>query len=580
MDPLTLPSSFSSPEYSTQVALAGVDTIDLHVRSYRTALKSTLEVTINSLTNSQLKMEPILHPLANSPNFDVSAFVYSVYRLPSITDKVVKIVVGQNPDVFSGAKIEFTTAWKKVTAPARRRGSLYHSHKKLLAMFAASISDIDDLTNILIAYQTEWNKLHDILHQHFKSCDQCHQNITQIPQILKINEADWVSILAALGPKWKLRLRRIYRRRLNLRLQLLAGSWIDYTRTTQRWWKNIATKFSLSEPSAKTAHISRQEIYFVSSNLHSLVNIYTGFALKHQSTLLHLIKKDHPDLYLLWQKIQNRESFLDSNNFLYFVSKYYRQHPELSTDFQKIQNDLGIITIPSNNYLDVNVQFFPLKNLLKSKYLDPRLKITREQKLQNSDALIMNIDYPLGFTSYHILSETMENVQKVKGIYILGKAAVLNGEIGDMQVPRLTFDEHTQNTYMYKNCFNTFFPFTNNQGSILTNQKSATVLGTFLENESLIQAYSKNNLTVIEMELGAYLNALTEATYDQQTPRNTIVDLNPCPIDLGIINYTSDTPYSKAKNLGSTRLTIDGVEPVYISTLAILQRIINQEENR
>ena len=173
----------------------------------------------------------------------------------------------------------------------------------------------------------------------------------------------------------------------------------------------------------------------------------------------------------------------------------------------------------------------------------------------------------------------MENVARVKGVYITGKAAVLNSEIGDIQIPRLVFDEHTQNTYMFNNCFNNFFPYTNNQGSILTNQKAVSVLGTYLENEALLQKYSENNLTIIEMESGPYLGAVAEATYDQPTPRNTIIDLNPAPMDIGIINYTSDTPYSKAKNLGTQHLTLDGVEPVYLASLAILQRIINLEED-
>jgi hypothetical protein len=87
-----------------------------------------------------------------------------------------------------------------------------------------------------------------------------------------------------------------------------------------------------------------------------------------------------------------------------------------------------------------------------------------------------------------------------------------------------------------------------------------------------------NNFTVIEMESGPYLSAITEATYDQQLPRGTIVDLNQAPLDIGIINYTSDTPYSQAKNLGAGSLELNGVEPVYLGSLAILQRIIYQEE--
>lgn len=552
---------------------ASTESIDLHVRSYRSALKSTLEVTIHSLSNSHLHMEPILHALANDPTtFDTAAFIYSVFRLPVAIDRTHKIIVGQNSDVFAAAGFTHVDSWKKVSSPARRRTNRYYPPKKLLAVFAASISDIDDITNLLIAYQTEWNKLHDILLTHYKSYLSFKKDFDNLPKLLEINPNDWQNLIEALGINWKLRLRRIYKHRLDLRIQLLAGSWLDYTRTTQKWWKNIARTVD------PHLHMSKQEIYFVSSNLHSLLNIFTGFALRHQHRLLQLLKIDRPKLHDLWLKIQSKESFLDPIDFLYFISKYYLATPEFKDEHQSLQQKLNIIPIPSAHYLDVNVQIFPLKNLLYSPHLDPRLKISRPQVLSQSNALILNIDYPLGFASYHVLSETMENVQKIKGVYVLGKAAVLNGEIGDIQIPRLVFDEHTQNTYIFKNCFNTFFPFTNHQGSILTHQKSASVLGTFLENQALLEVYSKNNLTVIEMESGPFLNAVTESTYDQQTPHNTIIDLNNAPFDLGIINYTSDTPYSKAKNLGSNRLTLDGIEPVYLGTLAILQRIINLEE--
>lgn len=80
------------------------------------------------------------------------------------------------------------------------------------------------------------------------------------------------------------------------------------------------------------------------------------------------------------------------------------------------------------------------------------------------------------------------------------------------------------------------------------------------------------------MESGPYLGAITEATYDQQTPKGTIVDLNNAPFDLGIINYSSDTPYSSLQNLGFRNLGINGIEPVTLGSLAILQRIINLEE--
>lgn len=601
--------------------MSSIDSIDLHVRSYRSALKSTLELTINSLSNTHLKMDSILHPLGRNPKkLDTAAFIYSVFRLPQEIDLTQKVIIGQNPEVFQQAAFDARKApfdgvqtWPQVTSSARRRTTHFHSRRHLLAVFAASISDLDDLTNLLIAYQTEWNKFHLILHKNFskfsefgevlrlhgaQSSDPRRGGVEGVrsetesafggstgsrntkPKINKdflnsvgISPSDWSLIITALGPDWRLRLRRLFRHPQNLRLQLLAGSWVDYTKTTQKWYKNIATS------TAASFHMSKQQIYFVSSNTHSLLNLYTGFALKYQSEIIKFIRFRRPDLYLIWQQIASHQSLLHPHELLYFALRFYLQQFTTSADLLKSQQSLGVITIPPNHYLDLTVQIFPVKNLLRSRHLDPRLKIIRPLTLQRSDALIFNIDYPLGFTAYHVLKEILENVARVKGIYILGKSAVLNSEIGDIQIPRLVFDEHSQNTYLFKNCFNSFFPFPNQQGSILTNQKAVSVLGTFLENEALLKKYSQNNITVIEMESGPYLSAVSEASYDQKFPQNTIVDLNSAPFDIGIINYTSDTPYSRAKNLGITHLSLNGAEPVYTSTLAILQRIINLEEN-
>ena len=549
--------------------MSSIDSIDLHVKTYRSALKSNLEVTINSLSNSYLKIDSILHPFARDPNrLDPSAIVYSLLRLPKIADKTKIVVMGQSPSVFADAGFPNITSWSKVAATARRRTRFFNPKTGVAASFISSITDVDDIVNLLLAYQIEWNKFHQLATTNYPKYSQFKKEFMDNPdpieglEIVKLSPEDWENIKKALGRNWRLRLKRIYQHPQNIRLRLLAGSWVDYSKTTQRWWKNVA--FNVSEK----FHLSRQHVYFVSSNTHSLLNIITGFAQKSEKTLSTFAPKNYQETY----------PFLPRQDFLYYLSKYFSNDKKYQNDWQKLQDKLNIFTVPSAHYLDINTQIFPIKSFAKSKYLDPRLKIRKPSKIAKSDALIFNIDYPLGFAAYHILSEVLENVASVKGVYILGKAAVLNSEIGDLQIPRLAFDEHSQNSYFFRNCFNTFFPFNNSQGSILTNQKSVTVFGTFLENEALLKKYFANNLTVIEMENGPYLSAITQATYDQQTPHGTLVDLNSAPFDIGIINYTSDTPYSKAKNLGAGSLNLAGVEPVYLGSLAILQRIIELEE--
>ena len=554
--------------------MSTIDDIDLHVRSYRSALKSSLEVAVNSLSNYHLKMESILHPEgSNSQVVDFSALIYCLLRLPTQIDHTKLVLLGQNPEVFAEAGFPHLTSWKKVLSPARRRTHYFNLHTHTLADLISSISDVDDVVNLLIAYQIEWNKFHALAKAHYSTLLQFKKAIKtgQIIEDLHFNSQDWSAFSIALGQHPKLRLRHIYTNRQDLHLRLLAGSWVDYTKTIQNWLKNV----SFLLPSS--IDISQKKIYFVSSNTHSLLNLYTNFPSKIKTELISLIKKDRPDLYQVWQQIQDQILYLPATDFLNFVFRLYQDNPDIKKEFAKLQEQLGIISIPSSNYLDVNVQIFPVANI--TNHCDSRLKISKKKILSESSALILNIDYPLGFAAYHTLNELFENANQIKGVYILGKAAVLNSEIGDLEIPRFVFDEHTQNTYMFNNCFNTFFPFSNNQGSILTNQKAVSVLGTFLENEALLKKYMDNNFTVIEMESGPYLSAITEATYDQQLPRNTIVDLNQAPLDIGIINYTSDTPYSQAKNLGAGSLNLNGVEPVYLGSLAILQRIINQEEN-
>lgn len=559
------------------LSTSNISSIENNVRSYRSALKSNLEITINSLSNPHLKMNSLLHNLGkNQKQVDFSALVYSLDRLPKIIDETEKIVLGQNPEVFTEAGYKDVPSWTETKSKNRRRVAYFNSKKNILAYFIASVSDIDDIVNTLIALQTEWNKFNSLFKKHYPLYSLFEKDLGSQAffKKLKTNDKEWHSFISSLGRKWNFKLKKIYKSPLNLKIQLLSASWLNYTKTTQKWWKNIATTVS------PTFHISHQEIYFVSSNSHSLLNIFTGFPLANQFKILANLKSLHPLLYQKWAKIQDKTSLLDPNDFIYFASKYFLSNPAVKKAYQDYQKKLGILTIPNANYLDITTQIFPVKNLVKSGHIDPRLKIKNHLKLEKSKALIFNIDYPLGFCAYHVLTEVMENVKKIKGVYILGKAATLNSEVGDILIPRLVFDEHTQNSYLFKNCFNEFFPFINNQGSVLTNQKAASVLGTFLENRALLNSYFKNNITVVEMESGPYLGAVTESCYDQQAPKATIVDLNNPPFDLGIINYTSDTPYSSLQNLGDSKLGINGIEPVTIGTLAILQRIINLEENK
>jgi hypothetical protein len=196
--------------------------------------------------------------------------------------------------------------------------------------------------------------------------------------------------------------------------------------------------------------------------------------------------------------------------------------------------------------------------------------------------VVVNVDYPLGLAAYNILAQVGISTDKLRGVYILGKAATLNGRIGDVMLSNSVYDEHSGNTYWFSNCFEyaDLAPYLV-YGAALDNQKAVTVKGTYLQNQGYLDFYYRENYTVVEMEAGPYLNAIYEDVYLQRYPVDQAINLQnhlPNMFDLGIIHYASDTPYTRAQTLGARGLSYYGMDSTYASTIAILRRVFQQAE--
>ena len=163
----------------------------------------------------------------------------------------------------------------------------------------------------------------------------------------------------------------------------------------------------------------------------------------------------------------------------------------------------------------------------------------------------------------------------------MGKAATLNGRIGDMMIPNVIHDEHSQNTYLFRNCFTARHVRSwMEHGNVLDNQKAVTVLGTFLQNPNYMSVFYKEGYTDIEMEGGPYLSAIYEAFRPQRHPVNEIVNLHSVRFDIGFLHYASDKPMNRGQNLGAGSLSYGGVEPTYAAAIAILRRIFYNETEK
>jgi hypothetical protein len=199
-------------------------------------------------------------------------------------------------------------------------------------------------------------------------------------------------------------------------------------------------------------------------------------------------------------------------------------------------------------------------------------------QLVKSDAVILNIDYPLGMAAYRMLREILENLSQIRGIYILGKAATLNGSIGDVMISNIVMDEHSLSSYSLDNAFDVqdVQPYLI-YGSVFDNQKAVSSKGTYLQNRQYLDFYYQANYTVVEMESGPYLHAIYEDQYLTRYPGQENVHFRQLPYELGILHYASDTPYTRGKNLGAGSLSYFGMDATYGCTVAIARRIFERE---
>jgi hypothetical protein len=574
--------------------------VELYLRTYYSLLRSTADVQIRTLEEAHAGMKSLLHPAARDPGPDMSAFIYGLLRLPACMPDVNLVVMGQSSDVFARSGFVIGDHWQQVSAPARRRRCFFDG-KNILACFIASRSDIDDIIPILTAYQIEWNKLHRLLGPVPPSLyldERCREEEAarkELAHALDLSLEDLERWMAVWASDFGDNLERIASAPCNLSVRLLGGSLSEYRRATHAWWENIERS---------CPNLRRRPVYFVSSNTHSMANLLSGFALRYKDELVEYIRQPENDSLLHeWEDIQARNVPSSEENFLYYVLKKYQQTPQgkkLVQEGLDCEQESGIERVPSEHYFDVEAQVIDLSRI-KQEWMDPRLRGALSQKARSnslarlasdleislpagmaqSDALILNIDYPLGLAAYNILSVVAENVGSVMGVYVMGKSATLNGVIGDVLISNVVHDEHSQNTYLFPNCVTAadvapYLVF----GTVLDNQKTVSVQGTFLQNAHYMEVFYREGYTDIEMEAGPYLSAVYEMYRPKRHPSNEIVNLYGLPFDLGLIHYASDTPLSKGKNLGAGSLSYFGMDSTYAATLAILSRILSLEKLR
>ena len=568
------------------VPTTGSEEIELYMRTYYSLLRSSDGIKIETLVESHLAMASSLHENGDADEPDASALMYCALRLPSCMIAVDEVLVGQMERAFVAAGYRHIAAWQRVYSPGRRRRTHFNGDNAL-AFFIVSRSDIDDLTPMLTAFQIEWNKLHRLLQSEelrallapqAQSGDLPEAEFARLAEGLRMAISDLRRLQLLWGADFVANLLRIARRRKSMTLRLISGSLADYRRATASWWTELCAEMTRAD-----IDLQERPVYFVSSNTHSLINLLAGFARRFEESLVNYIEQFEEKSLLTEYEDLKASYHKSTDNFLYFVLRQYlsEENGQAKRIFREEEHRLGIHRAQSRHGFEMETQVIELGKL-EARWFDPRLGAADDlAPLRRSDAIIINIDYPLGMASYELLSRISQGVGHLNGVYVMGKAATLNGRIGDMMIPNVIHDEHSQNTYLFRNCFAArHVRAWMEHGNVLDNQKAVTVLGTFLQNPHYMRLFYREGYTDIEMEGGPYLSALYEAIRPQRHPVDEIVDLHAAPFDVGFLHYASDMPLKRGQNLGSGGLSYGGVEPTYAAAIAILRRIFDNESEK
>ena len=562
---------------------AGKRDVDMYIRTYQTLLRSSGEVGLKALVQAHYNIDSVLHPNARSSDPDMSAFIYTMLRLPLAILHCSRVLLGQSDEVFAqhGFQVE---QWQAVTASARRR-KWFFDGKNTLAVYIASVSETDDIVPTLVALQIEWNKFHwllsadpttmQLLESRVDRSSPVYAEITKVVrERLHVSLEDWRRLEVMWGDNVWTNLLALGRERKNFTLRMLGGSHVGFVRSTRKWWSPVAKLLD-------DLRIARRPVYFVSSNAHSLANLFSGTARRREEELTRFALSG-ADSFLADECRKIKEGRAPGNwqNFLYYAAREYQRTPAgqgFARSRPVEEQERGIWYIGARHGLEIDVQVFDLAKL-RPDDIDPRVRVPGIERIAESRGVIINIDYPLGMAAYRVLREVFENLAQVRGIYILGKAATLNGSIGDVMISNVVLDEHSQNTYWLDNCFNVGDVSRNLVfGAVLDNQKAVSSKGTFLQNRAYLDFYYRSNYSVVEMESGPYLDAVYESLYMTRYPTNENINFAKLPFDLGVIHYASDTPYTRGKNLGAGSLSYYGMDSTYAATIAIARRIVETE---
>ena len=312
----------------------------------------------------------------------------------------------------------------------------------------------------------------------------------------------------------------------------------------EQWARNIKEVLLRKKLIERPVHI-------ISANLHSVVNSLFAAA-------------------ALGKKLRKHKTLFDFARAM-SETEYKHLRPEV---FELARRN-GLIEIADTSGTNLGVQ------LLDTAAFDPKV-IAPElnyQPAKNPDhaPVLLVMDYAFGEQAYESMDELLRPYHDlatgrvydmpIESINIMGKAGILEGQKGDLMVPDAHIFEGTADNYPFSNGF-TGEDF-EGHGLSVYEGPMVTVLGTSLQNIPILDYFLTSSWRAVglEMEGAHYQKAIQAATRIRRS-------VNP-DLTVRYAYYASDNPLLTGHTLASGSLGADGVLPVYLITLRMLEGVFN-----
>ena len=197
--------------------------------------------------------------------------------------------------------------------------------------------------------------------------------------------------------------------------------------------------------------------------------------------------------------------------------------------------------------------------------------------IKNGNAVLLVMDYAFGDQAFEVMDELLNPLEgegsdknlNVQSISIMGKAGILPGKKGDIMLATAHVIEGTANNYIVNNDLTeTDFK----EASAVYTGPILTVLGTSLQNKDVLEKFQTTSWKAVglEMEGGHYQRAISAANIKGHIGRD---------VKIRYAYYASDNPLHSGQTLASGSMGQEGIQPTYMITKVILEKIFSKTVN-